>query len=305
MALLNTAATRPSIVLIVLRHLSQQRGKKDDDRRLVDTLAPRGLSLDGAHQSDVKDSLRLAIDLGIVERNGNEVRLSEGAVGPVHSGQHASVALLRHAVLAASVNTEGWGSQAGARDLTNALAWYLTFSAEDAPTAMEGETRSAKDLQTADFGPRQSLVRGHTDEEDDGGGWPIGNDNRWLAFRYWACSLGFAWVDPNGKIVPDPTPAVRDALPTIFDESLELEAREFIERLGEAVPVLDTGTYRLFVENNWQRPAPAQRRLSPPLTDALERLRNDSELVFEDRSDAPRVARTDGTTFSHVRLARQ
>jgi hypothetical protein len=91
----------------------------------------------------------------------------------------------------------------------------------------------------------------------------------------------------------------------IFDESLELEAREFIERLGEAVPVLDRGTYRLFVENNWQRPAPAQRRLSPPLTDALERLRNDSELVFEDRSDAPRVARTDGTTFSHVRLARQ
>ena len=152
MALLNTAATRPSIVLIVLRHLSQQRGKKDDDRRLVDTLAPRGLSLDGAHQSDVKDSLRLAIELGIVERNGNEVRLSEGAVGPVRSGQHAAVALLRHAVLAASVNTEGWGSQAGARDLTNALAWYLTFSAEDAPTAMEGETRSAKVLQTGPSG---------------------------------------------------------------------------------------------------------------------------------------------------------
>jgi len=154
MALLNTAATRPSVVLIVLRYLAQQRGKKDDTRRLIATLAPRGLSPDGAHQSDVRDSLRSAIDLGIVERNGDEVRLVDRAVDPVRSGQRTAVALLRDAVLAASVNTEAWGSQAGARDLTNALAWYLTFSADDAPSAMEGGARSAKEMQTADFGIR-------------------------------------------------------------------------------------------------------------------------------------------------------
>lgn len=302
-ALLNTAATRPSVVLIVLRHLAQQRGKKDDISRLVATLAPRGLSADGAHQSDVRDSLRSAIDLGLVERNGDEVRLDDRAVRPVGSGQHAAVALLREAVLAPSLNTEGWGSQAGARDLTNALAWYLTFAADDAPVMMEGGARSAKELQTADFGPRQPLARRGTDEEDDGGGWPIGNDNRWRAFRFWACSLGFAWVDPNGNIVPDPTPAVRDALPTVLGKSAELTAREFIERVADAVPVVDTGAYRQFVETNWRRPVTEQRRLSPPLTDALERLRNDGELVFADRADAPRVTRADSSTFSHVRQA--
>lgn len=304
MALLNTAANRPSVILIVLKYLAHQRGKKDDVNRLIATLAPRGLSPDGAHQSDVRDSLRSAIDLGLVERTGDSVRLSEFTVGPIRGGQQASVALLRSAVLAPAVNTEGWGSQAGARDLTNALAWYLTFSAESSPTVMEGGARSAKELQTADFGPRQPAVRSRSDEDDDGGGWPIGNDNRWRAFRFWACSLGFAWVGPNGDLVPDPTPSVRDALPSILHRSAELTADDFVTLLGEAVPVLDMGEYRRFVESNWIRPA-AERRLSPPLTDALERLRNDGAITFDDRADAPRVTRSDGSTFSHVRLGRR
>jgi hypothetical protein len=299
-ALLNTAANRPSVILIVLRYLAHQRGKKDDVNRLIAAVAPRGLSTDGAHQSDVRDSLRSAVDLGLVERTGDDVRLSEFAVGPIRAGQRASVALLREAVLAPSVNTEGWGSQTGARDLTNALAWYLTFPAESAPTVMEGGPRSAKELQTTDFGPRQPAVRNRSDEDDDGGGWPIGNDNRWRAFRFWACSLGFAWVGPNGDLVPDPTPAVRDALPSILDKSPELVADEFVARLGQALPVLDTGEYRRFVESNWIRP-PAEQRLSAPLTDALERLRNDGAIAFDDRADAPRVTRSDGSTFSHVR----
>ena len=302
MALLNTAANRPSVILIVLGHLAQQRGKKDDFNRLIGVLSPRGLSQDGAHQGDVRDSLRSAIDLGLVERTGDEVRLIEAAVRPVRAGQRSTVALLREAVFAPSVNAGEWGSQAGARDLTNALAWYLTFPPSTAPVAMEGGPRSAKDLQTADFGPRQPVVRGRSDEEDDGGGWPIGNDNRWRAFRFWACSLGFAWVDPKGNLVPDPTPAVRDAVPAIAGKSPELSAREFVDRLADAVPVLDTGQYREFVESNWRRPAPEQRRLSTPLTDALERLRTDGQLVFDDRADAPRMTRADGSTFSHVRF---
>ncbi len=301
MALLNTAANRPSVILIVLRHLAGQRGRKDDVNGLVAVLSPSGLSPDGGHQRDVRDSLRAAIDLGLVERIGDEVRLSEAAVRPVRGGQGSTVALLRQAVLEPSVNVGEWGSQAGARDLTNALAWYLTFAPNDAPVAMEGGARSAKELQTADFGARQPAPRGRSDEEDDGGGWPIGNDNRWRAFRFWACSLGFAWVDPKGNLVPDPTPAVRDALPAIVGKSPELSARELVDKLGDAVPVLDTGRYREFVESNWGRPPPEQRRLSAPLTDALERLRSEGKIVFDDRADAPRITRADGSTFSHVR----
>lgn len=290
------------MILIVLRHLARQRGRKDDVNGLVAVLSPRGLSPDGAHQRDVRDSLRAAIDLGLVERIGDEVRLAEAAVRAVSGGQGSTVALLRQAVLEPSVNVGEWGSQAGARDLTNALAWYLTYAPNAAPVAMEGGPRSAKDLQTADFGARQPAVRGRSEEEDDGGGWPIGNDNRWRAFRFWACSLGFAWVDPKGNLVPDPTPAVRDALPAIAGKARELSARELVERLADAVPVLDTGRYREFVERNWRRPLSEQRRLSAPLTDALERLRADGKLVFDDRADAPRITRADGSTFSHVRF---
>jgi hypothetical protein len=113
--------------------------------------------------------------------------------------------------------------------------------------------------------------------------------------------LGFAWVDPKGNLVPDPTPAVRDVLPLVFEESAELSAREFIDKIAAAVPVLDSGRYREFVEANWRRPTVEPRRLSPSLTDALERLRNDGKLTFDDRADAPRVTRADGSTFSHVR----
>lgn len=289
------------MILIVLGHLARQRRRKSDVNRLVALLSPRGLSPDGAHQSDVRESLRSAIDLGLVDRTGDEVRLADVAVAPLRSGQRAAVALLREAVLAPSVNVGDWGSQAGARDLTNALAWFLTFSADTAPVVMEGGPRSAKELQTADFGPRQPAPRGRSDEDDDGGGWPIGNDNRWRAFRFWACSLGFAWVDPKANLVPDPTPAIREALPTALGNSRELTAREFIDKLGDALPVLDTGRYREFLERNWGRPAPEQPRLSPPLTDALERLRYEGKLAFDDRADAARVTRADGSTFSHVR----
>ena len=294
MALLNTAASRPSVILLILRHLARQRGKKDELNRLISTLAPPGLSKEGKHQNDLRESLQAAIDLCIVNRTGDEVRLSDQATGPAAGDQRAMVALLRAAVLSDSVNTGEWGSQLGARDLTNSLAWYLSFPASIAPTGMEGNNRSVADLSAADFGPRQPA--------DGGGGWPIANDNRWQAFQFWARSLGFAWVAPNGNLVPDPTPVVRDAIPTVFDKDSDLEANTFVARLGEVLPVLDNGKYRQFVESNWRRPKPEQVRLSAPLSDALERLRSEQRIAFSDRDDAPRVTRADGTTFSHVQV---
>ena len=292
MALLNTASTRPSLIVMILSYLAQRRGKKDNESRLVDALAPPGLSREGEHQSDIRDSLRAAIDLRLVLKDGEDLELAEMVIEPVRKGKKAVVGLLRTAVLDPDSNAGEWGSQAGARDLTNALAWYLTFPAESSPIQMEGAERSAMDLQSADFGPRQR----------DGGGWPIGNDNRWQAFRYWACSLGFAWVSPKGHILPDPTPAIRAALPALIGKTSELGAGEFIDKLAGVIPVLDYGRYREFVAANWKREEPEQRRLTAPLSEALERLREDGRLVFDDRADAARVVRADGTTFSHIRV---
>jgi hypothetical protein len=225
------------------------------------------------------------------------VALAEGVLDTVGEGQGAVVALLRRRIFDEDLDAEPWASQRRARDLTKALSWYLTFSPEEAPIRFEGSTRSAKDLQETDFGPRQN-----PDDDDDPAGWPIGGLTRWPTFPRWACSLGFAWIDPNGRLVPDPTPAIRDALAEVFATSTELSAQQFVKNVASAVPVVDGGRFRAYVEQHWQRPPVESRRLTVSLTDALERLSSDGQVQFDDRADAPRVARADGSTFSHVRL---
>lgn len=294
MALLNPPALRPSGVVTIVRYLAAQRAQQDVMERLLATVAPP--SLKGDAQSDVSHNLRTATELGLILRDGEKVTLAESAYTAVERGQGAVVKLLRARVFDDSVNTAPWRSQVGARDLTNALSWYLTLAPSVAPIQMERGPRSAEQLQLKDFGPRQ---------EEDGGqssNWPINNANRWGTFRRWACSLGFAWANPNGHLVPDPTAAIRDSLPEVFADETELTARDFVKNLGDAVPVLDGGRYREFVTSNWERPPTEGRGLTVPLSDALERLAGERAIALYDRADAPRVAKADGSTFSHVGL---
>jgi hypothetical protein len=295
MALLNPPELRPSITLTIVRYLGAQRGQQDSAERLLSTLAPA--SLKGADpQHDVSVNLRAAIELGLVLRSDDKVSLADGVLPAVQDGQGALVKLLRERVFTDSLNSTAWRSQVGARDLTNALSWFLTLSPTESPIQMEGGPRSAAALQTKDFGSRQD------EDGDESSNWPIGNPTRWGAFRRWACSLGFAWANPNGHLVPDPTTAIRDALADVFASATELTAREFVSKVGECVPVLDGGRYREFVMSNWERPAVENRLLTVSLTDALERLTNEKSILVDDRADAARVAKADRSTFSHVRL---
>lgn len=294
MALLNPPELRPSGVVTILRYLAAQRAQQDVAERLLATVAPP--SLKGDPQSDVSHNLRAATELGLILRDGEKVALAENALAAVERGQGAVIKLLRQRVFDESLNTAPWRSQVGARDLTNALSWYLTLAPSNAPIQMERGSRSAEDLQLKDFGPRQ--------EEDAGASsnWPINNNTRWNTFRRWACSLGFAWANPNGHLVPDPTAAIRDALPDVFGSSSELTAQDFMKNLAGAVPVLDGGRYREFVTSHWERPPSAERGLTVPLSDALERLAGERAIAVYDRADARRVAKADGSTFSHVGL---
>jgi hypothetical protein len=297
-AMLNPPELRPSVQLLIANDLAARRGQREREDRLLATLAPRGLG--GADPDrDVRVNLQSAVEIGIVRREGDDIHLASAMVAAVRKGPATAITTLRRHVLDSSRNGGAWGSQAGARDLTNALSWFLSFPAGRGPIDMEGAQRSAKELQERDFGPRQADVG-----DDDTGGWPIGNATRWQSFRRWACSLGFAWVTPQGILTADPTPAIRDTLSATFGKDLELAAQEFVGRLSLELPVLDGGIYRTFVEANWQRLAEDGTRLGEPLTDALERLKNSGDLSFDDRADAARVARSDGSTFSHVRLGR-
>lgn len=297
--MLNPPELRPSVFLIILRYLATQRSQQDLESRLIATLAPTSLAGEDPAR-DVRLNLAAAIELGLVTRVGDNVGLADGVLPAVRAGESTTVAIIRTRIMADAVNTAPWGSQVGARDLTNALSWFLTFAPDDAPIRMEGGDRSAKDLQEVDFGPRQQAPRGSDDDES--GGWPIGNPSRWNTFRRWAPSLGFAWVHPRGHLVPDPTPAVRQVLPSVLGDVSELSAREFVDGVATALPVLDYGRFRALVEANWRRPTPEPRRLTVPLSDSLERLRSEGRLIFDDRADAARIARANGSTFSHVRI---
>ncbi|OBG64725.1 protein DpdG [Mycobacterium sp. E3339] len=292
MALLNPPEIRPSGIVLITRYLASQRGQQDTVERLVATLAPA--SLPGDPQNDVTVNLRAGTELSLFVRTGDKVRLADGVLKAVEDDAGRLISLLRRRVLDDPVNNAPWPSQVGARDLTSALSWFLTFAAGEAPVRQEGGPRAAETLQLADFGPRQ--------QEGESSNWPIGNSTRWNAFRRWACTLGFAWANPQGHLVPDPTAAVRDALPTVFGGANELTAQEFVKHVAEHVPVLDGGRYREFVAENWQRPPNQSRGLSAPLSDALERLTSEQSIFLDDRADAARIAKADGSTFSHVRI---
>ena len=298
MALLNPPELRASMMCVIVCYLAQCRGQRDDVARIIDAVSPPSLTdAPQKHQLDASRNLMSAVEMGLAVRENDRIKLSAESTKVARKGTSAVTVVLRQRVLSEDLNNAPWGSQEGARDLTNALAWFLTFSAVRAPVRMEGSPPSAKSLQEADFGPRHS-------DDDDGSGWPISNPTRWNAFQRWACSLGFAWRSPSGRLVPDPTPAIRDSLPAIFSGEVTLEGESFIAALGEQLPVLETGTHRRLVEQNWSRSSRAGDALSAATTDALWRLETTGHLTFEDRADAPRVTRDDGSTFSHVSSGR-
>ena len=301
MALLNPPELRPSLIVLVVHHLSSRRGARDKAEHVLNCLAPASLTVDGKHTLDVSRNLAAAVELGLLDRDGDVLEASKDAVAASKSGTDAVVALMRSRVLATELNTAPWGSQVGARDLTNSLAWLLTLPEGKAPYAMESGRVSVKTLQEVDFGPRQQASRDVGDGEDEASGWPISNDTRWGAFKRWACSLGFAWIDPLGRLMPDPTPAVRQALPQLWRGRSELRADEFLRDLAAILPVVDGGDFRRHVETHMQRSVEGSAGLSHSLSLAIGRLEREGHITLDDRADSDRVALVDRRTISHVR----
>src|SRR5690606_29461287 len=118
----------------------------------------------------------------------------------------------------------------------------------------------------------------------------------------------FFWVDQRRW--PDPAAAIREELPEVFGKQNELPAEDLITRLGERLPVLDGGRYRLEIEAalepaEWQPPARPDL-LSTSLSRALWRLsRPGGPLRLERRADAgdgrtlQRTGGRDWQTFTH------
>jgi hypothetical protein len=303
MALLNPPELRPSLVVLVTTYLAGRRGGRDKSEHVLRCLAPESLTPDGKHTVDLLRNIGAAVELGLITRDGDYLEATRETVAASKSGTAGLVAHIRRRVLSPEMNTAPWGSQVGARDLTNGLAWFLGLPETKAPNGMESGSVTVKALQETDFGPRIAAPRGTDSDDDDNSGWPIANSTRWGPFQRWSCSLGFAWIDPIGRLIPDPTPALRDALPQVL-KTAEVQADAFLAQLASSLPVLDRGEYRAFVEMNLRGKPEHSDRISQSLSHALRRLQREKAIALDDRADATRVTLFDGTTISHVRKAK-
>ena len=139
------------------------------------------------------------------------------------------------------------------------------------------------------------------------------NDTRWTGLRFWARYLGFATGEESSFFM-DPTIAVRAQLKMVFQVQESLTASEFVDRLSARVPVLDTGNYRIEVEQTlkletWHPPSVGH--LSTSLSFALRRLQKQGILSLESLADAgSRLALTGHfertwQDFTHVRLLKE
>jgi hypothetical protein len=135
---------------------------------------------------------------------------------------------------------------------------------------------------------------------------PFTNDTRWAGFVDWAAFLGIG-CKHRGVLVLDPAFAVRSVLSAVFRGTRDLPQELFLQRLAEALPVIDGGRYRVAVEKQMMRPWRIfrQHEVSPSLSAALLHLEVSEELRLETRADAPQRTLTgrgggEFRKFSHV-----
>jgi len=99
--------------------------------------------------------------------------------------------------------------------------------------------------------------------------------------------LGFGRA--GAQVTIDPTEALRDALPEIFNQDTSLPAPSFVSRAADILPVLDGGRYRTQLEtvlNPAKWAPPAEGHISMSLSRAIQRLDREGLIATEQKSDS-------------------
>ena len=282
MAILNRASDGLPSVLVVLIRTLRKMGPMARDL-LESLVAPPSLqqvSTTFDNGKMVRQTLNRWVQIGLFVEEEGHIALAEGfGEGPTEgiTGLRALGTQLRRLVLASENNQDLLRPEPGqTADFTHALCWML-----------------AQDPFSLTTGGYKDLINRMESDQFPAEPWAFRNDTRWAGFMDWAPLLGFGWntrVPTSNTFITDPTLAVADALPRVFDAHSELPQGEFFYALADALPVVDGGAYRTQVEarlvgNTW-RPTGAHE-VSPSLSLSLLRLQERGRLFLESRSDAP------------------
>jgi len=287
MTILNTASDGFFNVLIVLHRTLAIHGPMDEDR-LIRLCSPG----EPPNKDQLGQTLRRWKQLGLFKSGeNNKLTLDKADKAP-----EQLPTICRRLLFSEENNQRFWDNEGTlAADFTRALAFIL-----------------AQDIYVNEFSAHHRVEALEQRQFRDEARRLLQNDTRWNGLRHWAKYLGFFWEDQ--RLWPDPTAAIREELPEVFGKQDELPAQDFITRLGERLPVLDGGRYRLEIEAvlepaEWQPPTP-RGLLSTSLSRALWRLSRPGGPIRlpdprSDAGDGRTLQRAGGRhwqTFTHVLL---
>ena len=311
MALLNPPDAVPEAMRFLLRALLAQAKGTCDREYLIGLVAPDGLveamtsigagaDVDDAADGDnvktggqtiAERSLDALTRLGFTRVDGSGVAVTSAASGrwrrPTDVTAPNFATAMREALFAVADPTNT-GADAGVMDLIGGLA--LLVNAPDPLVVFDGfDQKGAKrrfvEHQQRYFGEQRSA-------------WPIGNKERWLAFRRFAVYLGLAQPVGSTGLLADASAALREFFHDL--PAGRIDASDFVARCAQAVPVFDDGP--LHLPDAERDPA----ELSPGLSLSLRQLEADGAIRIHREGDAPSrvLVIGSGSTFrrevSHV-----
>jgi hypothetical protein len=243
-------------------------------RSRSDLLAMCGAELGTVDKAKLTGSFLRWSELGLFETVDDLTALSEpyrSRLGSEVTKVEARLpAVAREIALLPENNVRFWEQEnSRSADLSRGLSWMLAQDVYTLDTSSHDAIEALEANQVADLTKRM-----------------LKNDTRYNTLKSWMSYLGFG--REGTLFVVDPTEAVRGALDNVFDGGASLPGRTFLAKISEVLPVLDTGVYRLRVEetlkdSTWE-PA-AEGVLSTSLSRAIERLVDAGELEFEQRDD--------------------
>ena len=270
MTVLNQASDGQVNTLIVLVRTSVRFGP----RSRGDLLAMCGADLDAVDKAKLNGSFLTWSDLGLFETVGDLTALSEpyrSRLGnDVGKAEARLPGIAREIALLPENNARFWEQKnSKSADLSRGLSWMLAQDVYALDTSNHDAIEALEAVQVKDLSKRM-----------------LQNDTRYNTLKSWMSYLGFG--REGALFVVDPTMALRGVIDDLFDRGAPLPARVFLSKLSERLPVLDTGLYRVRVEETlkdsaWQ-PA-AEGVLSTSLSRAIERLVDTGELEFDQRDD--------------------
>lgn len=241
-----------NVLICLLRYLTYKKNIPQDEKFILDKL---GFGLEDT--SRISYTLKTWTKLGVLTRSEDDkISITEDIGTRLLSSTNFEVdtgRILRSTLFKKDNNTEIL------LDFNYALSWFLShdklISAKSYSNAFE---------QYKNQFPADSM--------------PITNNTRWGGFTRWVMFLGFA-ERVGDDYLPDPTRAVKESLPEIFENQNEFSSSEFLSKIREKIPVLEGGWMSDKVTRemtNYQKPP--DTRCSFSLAVALKRL-NDAGII--------------------------